>query len=69
MITKIYESFKVGEKYGKAFIKSVLKDLYSEFNYQKTAKASDLQDYFVIKLTKALEDGKWVNGFEILGKR
>ena len=69
MIEKIYNTFKVGEKYGKASIKSTLKDIYSEFNYDKTAKASDLQDYFVLKATTVSEDGKWVNGFEILGKK
>ena len=69
MITRIYNTFNVGEKYGKAKIKSTLKNIYSEFNFDKTAKASDLTDYFVLKSTKAQENGSWVNGFEILGKR
>jgi len=69
MIEKIYSTFRVGEKYGKAKIKSTLKDIYSEFSYDKTAKASDLQDYFVLKATTVSEDSKWVNGFEILGKK
>ena len=69
MITKIYSTFKKGEKYGNQKIKIVLKEIYSEFNFDKTAKAQDLDLYFVIKKTKALEDGKWVHGLEILGKR
>jgi len=69
MITKIYSTFKIGEKYGKAKIKSSLKEIYTAYNFDKTAKASDLQDYFVLKNTKAQEDGIWVHGFEILGKR
>ena len=69
MISKIYETFKVGEKYGKSSIKSTLKEIYLNYNYNKTAKASDLQEYFVLKSTRALEEGVWVNGFEILGKR
>ena len=69
MIGKIYSTFQIGEKYGKAKIKSMLKDIYASYNYDKTAKASDLTDYFVLKTTSAKEDNKWVPGFEILGKR
>ena len=69
MIEKIYSTFKVGEKYGKASIKSILKDIYEEFSFKKSPKASDLNEYFVLKNTRALDSGIWVNGFEILGKR
>ena len=69
MITKIYNTFEVGKKYGKASIKSTLRNIYQDYNYDKTAKASDLSDYFVLKSTRALEDKTWVNGFEILGRR
>ena len=69
MISTIYSTFKVGEKYSKSGIKTSLKDIYNKYNYQKTAKASDLEEYFVLKSTSALNNGKWVHGFEILGKR
>lgn len=69
MILKIYSTFEIGKKYGKAKIKLMLKDIYSSYNYKKTAKASDLTDYFVLRTTSAKEDNKWVSGFEILGKR
>jgi hypothetical protein len=70
MIDKIYFTFKVGGKYSKADIKSALKDIYSDFSYDKTAKASDLTNYFVLRSTTVLNsESKWVNGFEILGKR
>lgn len=69
MISKIYSIFEVGKKYGKAKIKFILKEVYLEFNYKKTAKASDLYNYFNLKTTSAKEDNKWVPGFEILGKR
>ena len=70
MIDKIYFTFKVGGKYSKADIKSVLKDIYSDFSYDKTAKASDLTNYFVLRSTTVLNsESKWVHGFEILGKR
>ena len=69
MITKIYNTFIVGEKYSKASIKSTLKSIYEKFEFDKTAKASDLGEYFVLKTTSAKENSKWVHGFEILGKR
>ena len=61
--------FRIGCKYSKSGIKESLKVLYQELNYKKTAKATDLEIIYVMKAIKVQEDGKWVNGFEILGKR
>ena len=63
---EIYKLFVVGKRYIKADIKSTLKILYERLGYQKTAKASDLEQYFEVKgiLTS---DKK--NGFELLGKK
>ena len=69
MVEEIYKTFSVGNKYSKSYIKETLKNIYSTYNYQKTAKASDLEEYSVLKSIKLQEDGKWVHGFEILGKR
>ena len=65
----MYKTFEVGKRYTKADIKNILGGLYKRLGYQKTAKASDLQEYFWTKDVKFLEGGKWVNGFEIQGKR
>ena len=65
----IFGYFKLGHRYSKSGIKETLKKMYQKYGYQKTAKASDLQEYFWTKDVKFLEDGKWVNGFEIQGKR
>ena len=65
----IFGYFKLGHRYSKSGIKETLKEMYQKYGYQKTAKASDLQEYFWTKDIKFLEDGKWVNGFEIQGKR
>ena len=65
----IFGYFKLGHRYSKSGIKEALKEMYQKYGYQKTAKASDLQEYFWTKDVKFLEDGKWVNGFEIQGKR
>jgi len=64
--SEIYKIFEVGKRYTKSDIKSTLKNLYERLGYQKTAKASDLEQYFIVKgiLTS---DKK--NGFELLSKK
>jgi hypothetical protein len=69
LILDIANYFKLGQRFSKSGIKDKLKELYQKHGYQKTAKASDLQEYFWLKDVKFLEDGKWVNGFEIQKKR
>ena len=69
LILDIAGYFKLGQRYSKSGIKDKLKELYQKHGYQKTAKASDLQEYFWLKTVKFIEDGKWVNGFEIQKKR
>jgi hypothetical protein len=64
--SEIYKMFEVGKRYVKADIKETLKELYQKHGYQKTAKASDLEEYFELKKIYT-SDKK--NGFEILGKR
>jgi hypothetical protein len=67
---EIYRLFTVGYRYSKSDIKSTLKNAYERIGYQKTAKASDLEEYFIVKDTKLQDDTKkWVNGFEILSKK
>jgi hypothetical protein len=46
---EIYKIFEVGKRYTKADIKETLKGLYNKLGYQKTAKASDLEQYFKVK--------------------
>ena len=67
---KIYEIFKVGMSYTKSGIKSTLADLYKNLDYRATAKASDLKNYFDVKLCIMVgEGGKKINGFKILNKK
>jgi len=69
VISRMGDLFRIGCKYSKSGIKESLKKLYQELNYKKTAKATDLEILYVMKAIKLQEDGKWVHGFEILGKR
>lgn len=66
MISEIYTLFEIGKRYIKADIKDTFKQLYTKYNYQKTAKAIDIEDYFNVK-SILTPDKK--HGFEILGKK
>ena len=62
--------FKVGDKWSKVDLKNKVSDIYSQINYTKTPKATDLEDYFELKTCKVKDStGKWVNGFEIISLR
>ena len=69
VVSRTYDLFKVGKKYSNKYIKDSLKILYQELEYDQKAKATDLELLYVVKAIKLQEDGKWVNGLEILGKR
>jgi len=64
--SEIYKIFVIGQRYVKSDIKETLKELYERLGYKKTAKASDLQEYFEVKKIYT-SDKK--NGFELLKKK
>ena len=66
VISKVRETFKVGERYTKAWIKEKLREIYTEENYKKTPKATDLSEWFDIKKVY-MSDKK--NGFEIIKEK
>jgi len=66
VVSEIYKTFKVGQRYTKKNIKVVLSDLYERLGYKKTAKATDLELYYIMK--PILTPDKQ-NGFELIGKR
>jgi hypothetical protein len=65
----IYNNFQVGEKYSNAAIKIKLQDLYNQLGYKKTAKASDIEQWFEINAIQYRENGKRIHGFEIVKKK
>lgn len=71
VITRMGDLFKVGEKYSNHDVKKMLKNLYQELDYNKTAKTTDLDLIFIVRKEIKIKDsdGKWVNGLEIIGKR
>jgi hypothetical protein len=70
IISEIYNTFEIGKRYSKSKIKSELADLYKKLGYQKTAKATDLEEYYELKGVKFDDgSGKFVHGFELISKR
>ena len=67
----IYDRFEIGQKYSKSSAKSLLQEIYDNSGVSRTAKASDLSDYFEMRECKVLnkETGKRDAGFEILKRR
>ena len=62
----IYNEFKVGDKITLSGIKDRLGYLYKSISYDKTPKATDLENYFEVKKCTINLPGKRVNGLEII---
>ncbi len=65
----IYNEFKVGDKITLSGIKDKLEYLYKSISYDKTPKATDLENYFEVKKCTINLPGKRVNGLEIINKK
>ena len=65
----IYNEFKVGDKITLSGIKDRLGYLYKSISYDKTPKATDLENYFEVKKCTINLPGKRVNGLEIINKK
>ena len=64
-------TFFIGNKYTKIYIKEKLQEIYYLFNIKKSAKASDLEEYFFMKRSQSVEkdlngNKKKIEGFEII---
>lgn len=67
IMDRLRSDFVVGESYLKSVIKEKIQNIYDEINIARTAKASDLQYYYVIKdVLLTLPGGKRVAGFRII---
>ena len=64
----ILHTFFIGNKYTKKYIKEKLQEIYNQFNIKKSAKASDLEEYFILKPSKIPNPQTKTRdaGFEIL---
>ena len=68
-INSVSDLFSVGDKYTKKQIKEMLGEFYTTHNIIKTPKASDLEQYYILKSIKLKVGDKWENGFEIIKLR
>ena len=68
---KILSTFSIRNRYLKSDIKETLRKIYEDLGYDKTPKASDLEEYFELRSCqiKNKETGKKDHGFEILKKK
>ena len=66
VVSEIYKTFEIGKRYTKVDIKEALNNLYQRKGYQKKAKATDLELYYLMK--PILTPDKKA-GFELIGKR
>ena len=66
--TTILFNFQPGNKYTKKYIKEKLQEIYNQFNIKKSAKASDLEEYFILKPSKITNQQTKTRdaGFEII---
>ena len=67
--SSITSLFNVGGKYTKKQIKEMLAGFYSLNNISKTPKATDLEDYYILKSIKLKVGDKWEHGFEIIKQK
>ena len=69
--SNIYSKFRVGDRIKMSDIKLKLGEIYSSINYDKTPKATDLENYFEIKKCKVTdtETKKRIDCFEIIKKK
>lgn len=62
----IHSTFKVGGRYTLKEIKTILKEIYTQIGISKTAKATDLEQYFKLSRTNiTLPDKTTTNGFKL----
>ena len=65
---EILKEFVISERYSKSSIKARLERIYTNLKYNKTPKASDLEQYFELKECRVLnsDTGKRDAGFKII---
>ena len=73
LLEKINSNFKVGDRLSSIDIKHKLSEIYKELNLMKTAKATDLEKFFLLKDIKipSTRDGESIRlrGYELLSKK
>lgn len=67
---RILSEFKVGDRLITSEVKEILRMIYQDLKYNKTPKATDLEEYFELKDTRIKDNsGKVVRGIEIIRQK
>ena len=66
-IDKLKSTFLPGDRIPCSVIKAKLKLIYKSFNYTRTAKSTDILEWFVAREVELSEKGKRLRGYEIVG--
>ena len=66
---RVQEEFHKGNRIAKSEIKERLAKIYDELGYQRTAKATDIEEWFEVKSITIITNKKKINGFEILNQK
>jgi hypothetical protein len=69
IIIAIYKKFKLGEFYSLVDIKSELNEIYKSKKFNRTAKATDLYEFFEIKSCNKRINGKLTSGVMLNSKK
>jgi hypothetical protein len=69
IIIAIYKKFKLGEFYSLVDIKSELNEIYKSKKFNRTAKATDLYEFFEIKSCNKRINGKLTSGVLLNSKK
>lgn len=69
--SKIYEKFKVGERYSKKDIKQILSEIYDHLELSRASKSTDLEKYFNLERTVITDPQtkKKSEGFKIISRK
>ena len=69
LINEVYKEFPLG-KYNKAYLKDKLQKVYNDIGLNRKAKATDLEEWFELRIVKIKDDiGKWTKGFELIAQK
>ena len=66
-LIKSYINLKVGKIYSNEVIKEMLVKFYNDLGIEKKEKATDITEWYDIKLSPIQKDGKTVSAYKIIG--
>ena len=67
---RVYSAFKENTSYPKNYIKQELQNIYTSLGLSKTAKASDIENFYEVSRARIKNSsGKYDEGYKIIRKK